>query len=393
MSSAVPVLLVHNSADIYGASRSLLRLVSRLDRNRFIPSVLLPVSGPLQLLLEEKGVRVFVQPSLRVITRPIFSSWRIFPFLLGFPFSVLQTAALIKREHFHLVHTNVGIVISSALAAWCARVPHLWHIRDWFQEFGFFWKPYSLYIRVFSQLVLCVSRPIANQFPPSPKIRVVHNGLDLSDFPQVSDAERTAARLTFSLPKSAFVVGVVGRIKFVRKGQEFLLRAVKILRERGVPAYCLLVGGHAPGSENHILRMRQLAAQLGLTDNALFVGELNDPRPAYAAMDVFVLPSAQPEPFGGVVLEAMALELPVVATALGGSIEQVVEGVTGFLVPPADPKAIADRLEKLAQSPALRQQFGHAGRSRIQQVLSLDRAVVGIEAAYTELLQSNPTQR
>ena len=363
------VLLVHNSADIYGASRSLLRLVSRLDRNRFVPSVLLPISGPLQLLLEEKEVRVFVQPSLRVITRPIFSSWRIFPFLLGFPLSVFQTAALIKREHFQLVHTNVGIVISSALAAWCARVPHLWHIRDWFQEFGFFWKPYSLYIRVFSQLVLCVSRPIANQFPPSPKIRVLHNGLDLSDFPKVSDTERSAARLAFSLPKSAFVVGVVGRIKFVRKGQEFLLRAVKILRERGVPAYCLLVGGHAPGSEDHILRMRQLAAQLGLTDEALFVGELNDPRPAYAAMDVFVLPSAQPEPFGGVVLEAMALELPVVATALGGSIEQVVEGVTGFLVPPADPKAISDRLENLARSPALRHQFGHAGRERIQQVL------------------------
>ena len=97
--------------------------------------------------------------------------------------------------------------------------------------------------------------------------------------------------------------------------------------------------------------------------------------------------------FGGVVLEAMALELPVVATALGGSIEQVVEWVTGFLVPPADPEAIADRLEKLAQSPALRQQLGHAGRARIQQVLSLDRAVVGIEAAYTELLQSNPAQR
>ena len=118
-----------------------------------------------------------------------------------------------------------------------------------------------------------------------------------------------------------------------------------------------------------------------------------DSMTASASMNVFVLPSAQPEPFGGVVLEAMALELPVVATALGGSIEQVVEGVTGFLVAPADPKAIADRLEKLAQSPALCQQFGHAGRERIQTVLSLDRAVVGIEAAYTELLQSNPTQR
>jgi len=393
VSSAAPVLLVHNSADIYGASRSLLRLVSRLDRSRFVPSVLLPVSGPLQLLLEEKGVRVFVQPSLRVITRPIFSSWRIFPFLLGFPFSVLQTAALIKREHFQLVHTNVGIVISSALAAWCAGVPHLWHIRDWFQEFGAVWRPYSAYIVAFSKKVICVSRPIAGQFTQSPKVCVLHNGLDLVEFPPLSDQERVEARRKFSFSSTDLVVGTVGRIKFVRKGQEFLLRAVKILRERGVPAYCLLVGGHAPGSENHILRMRQLATQLGLTDEALFVGELNEPRPAYAAMDVFVLPSAQPEPFGGVVLEAMALELPVVATALGGSIEQVVEGVTGFLVPPADPEAIADRLEKLAQSPALRQQLGHAGRARIQQVLSLDRAVVGIEAAYTELLQSNPAQR
>jgi glycosyltransferase involved in cell wall biosynthesis len=68
----------------------------------------------------------------------------------------------------------------------------------------------------------------------------------------------------------------------------------------------------------------------------VLTGELADPKPAYAAMDVFVLPSAQPEPFGGVVLEAMAMRRPVVATAIGGSVDQVVDGETGFLVPPGD---------------------------------------------------------
>ena len=389
MSSAAPVLLVHNSADIYGASRSLLRLVSRLDRNRFVPSVLLPVSGPLQLLLEKMGVRVFVQPSLRVITRPIFSSWRIFPFLLGLPFSVFQTTALIKREHFQLVHTNVGIVISSALAAWCARVPHLWHIRDWFQEFGALWRPYSAYIVAFSKKVICVSRPIAGQFTQSPKVCVLHNGLDLAEFPPLSDQERVEARRKFGFSSNDLVVGTVGRIKFVRKGQEYLLRAVRSLQDQGFFIKVLLTGGAAPGSEDHIPRMQQLACDLNLENQVVFSGELPDPRAAYAAMDIFVLPSAQPEPFGGVVLEAMAFGLPVIATAIGGSPEQVVPEETGFLIPPADPESLAVKLRRLCEDRDLCIRMGIAGRQRIATQLSLDHTLNSISKTYMEVVNKH----
>ena len=133
--------------------------------------------------------------------------------------------------------------------------------------------------------------------------------------------------------------------------------------------------------------MKALARELGLEKAVVFAGELSDPRPAYAALDIFVLPSAQPEPFGGVVLEAMALERPVIATAIGGSSEQVVPEKTGFLIPPADPHALAEKLRTLLTDPALRDRMGRAGRERIAKDLCLDRTVEGITAIYRQALK------
>jgi glycosyltransferase involved in cell wall biosynthesis len=81
-------------------------------------------------------------------------------------------------------------------------------------------------------------------------------------------------------------------------------------------------------------------------------------------LDILVLSSAQPEPFAGVVVEAMALSRPVVATRIGGSVEQVVDGVTGYLVKPGDPEAMADGIEKLLASPDRRHLFGESGHTR-----------------------------
>lgn len=381
------ILLVHNSADIYGASRSLLRFAERLPRNGYLPTLLIPENGPLAEAAHSLGLPVHFQPSLRVITRKDFHPWGVAQFLAGMPGAVLETARWIRRENFCLVHTNLGTVVSSALSAKVVNIPHIWHIRDWFQEFGILWRPYARYILAFSERVVCVSRPIAGQFPPSPKVCVLHNGLDLAEFPPVTEPERVAARKKFGFDPHEQVVGTVGRIKFVRKGQEYLLRAAHTLVRQGVSLRILLAGGSAPGSEDHIPRMKALARELGLEKAVVFAGELSDPRPAYAALDIFVLPSAQPEPFGGVVLEAMALERPVIATAIGGSSEQVVPEKTGFLIPPADPHALAEKLRTLLTDPALRDRMGRAGRERIAKDLCLDRTVEGITAIYRQALK------
>jgi glycosyltransferase involved in cell wall biosynthesis len=381
------ILLVHNSADLYGASRSLLRLAAALPRRGFAPCLLLSAEGPLASLARARGLPVKIQSSLKIISRNNFHFLGMIRFFAGLPAAVRETARWIRQENFALVHTNLGTVVSSAWSARLAGIPHIWHIRDWFQEFGILWRPYARYILAFSERVVCVSRPIAAQFPPNPKVSVLHNGLDLAEFPPVTQPESVAAKKKFGFGPQEQVVGTVGRIKFVRKGQEYLLRAAHLLAQQRVPLRILLVGGAAPGSEDHIPRMKALARELGLEKTVVFAGELSDPRPAYAAMDIFVLPSAQPEPFGGVVLEAMALGRPVIATAIGGSPEQVVPDKTGFLIPPADTHALAEKLRTLLTDPALRDRMGQAGRERVAKDLSLDRTVEGITAIYRQVLK------
>ena len=385
--SPIRILYVHHNADTYGASRSLLRLLGRLRRDRFQPLVLLAEQGPLKEKLEALGVEVQVD-RVSVITRPVFRSWRIVPFLLAFPISVFRIWRTIRQKRIAIVHTNTGVILSAGLAAKLAGVPHVWHIRDWFQEFRALWRPFSKYILWASHRVLAVSHAVAGQFPSSPKVEVIHNGFSLDEFAVPRDELRRAFRAKFQLGDE-FVVGCVGRIKWVRKGQEVLVRAAALLAKRGINAKYLIVGAPFPGNESHLTQLQTLIREVKLESQVVLTGELEDPRPAYAAMEVFVLPSAQPEPFGGVVMEAMAMGLPVIATRIGGSIDQVADGVTGFLIPPSDPEALAARIERLCRDHALRSRMAQAGPERIAKNFSLDEMARRIEVTYEQVLESS----
>jgi glycosyltransferase involved in cell wall biosynthesis len=270
-------------------------------------------------------------------------------------------------------------------AAWLAGVPYVWHIRDYFQEYSTFWPVYAAYIRVFSRRILAVSTPVAEQFSRAAGVTVVHDGFELEEFAPPDAGAVVEFREKYRL-NGGPIVGCVGRLKLLRKGQEFLIQAAGLLKRRGLPVKVLIVGAPFPGNESHLERMREIARESDVEADVTFTGELPDPRPAYATMDIAVLPSAQPEPFGGVVMEAMCLGMPVVATNVGGSIEQVAEGQTGFLAPPANAAALAEKLEPLVRDAALRECFGAAGRRRIVERFSLAEMVVKIAHVYDECL-------
>lgn len=379
------VLYIHNSADIYGASRCLLRLVKGLDRTRFTPLVLLPEHGPLEELLAHLNVEVIQFPQLSIITRSVFHSWKLLPFLINLPLSVWQLRRILIERDIGLVHTNTGVMLSPGPAARLAGIPHVWHIRDWFQEFRSFWKIYRRYIHFYSSRIVASSVPIVEQFPRNFDVLHLQDGMDMEEFAlPKTDTERTFRR-EYGLGDAA-VVGVFGRIKLVRKGQEVLLRAAVLLRQRGRIAKYLIVGAPFPGNESHLEEMKRIVREGGIEDSVVFTGELRDTRPAYAALNISVLPSAQPEPFGGVVMEAMCMGLPVIATNIGGSIEQVADGETGFLVPPSNPVALADKLEILLADEGLRKRFGAAAQRRIIEHFPLAGMVAKIERLYAELL-------
>jgi glycosyltransferase involved in cell wall biosynthesis len=139
-----------------------------------------------------------------------------------------------------------------------------------------------------------------------------------------------------------------------------------------------------------------LIQELSLEDSVIYTGDVEDIKPAIAALDVLVLSSAQPEPFGGVVVEAMALSRPVVATCIGGSIEQVVDGVTGYLVKPADPLSMAAGIEKLLESPEQRRLFGENGRARFVEKFEFEsfyRKILGLYQKVTAMGVHWPSKR
>lgn len=362
------ILFVHGGSDLYGASRSLLRLSSRLTRDGVAVKVVLPYEGPLVSALQEKGVSVVIQKNLPVIERQRVESFTAILYLLASVFfSIIDLLKILIQFKPHLIHTMTSVILSSGLAAKIVGIPHIWHIREFFGEFGKLWKYYRKYILWLSTKIICVSIAVAEQFDQhkrNGKLYVIHNGFPANEFSDVSKDRVDQFRSKYAPSDVKHLVGVVGRIKFQRKGQEVFVKAASLLRDKFPNARFLCVGSPFPGNESHLEKLFELIQELALDDYVLYTGDVEDVKVAIAALDILVLSSVQPEPFGGVVVEAMALSRPVIATRTGGSVEQVVDDVTGYLVEPGDSKSMAIGIEKLLESPEHRRIFGENGRAR-----------------------------
>lgn len=168
------------------------------------------------------------------------------------------------------------------------------------------------------------------------------------------------------LPRDVPIVGLVGRLQ-PWKGQDRLLRAQAILRDRGHDIHLVIVGGDAYGlSPAYSASLPVLVSELGLTDAVTMTGQVSDAGPYIDQLDILVNAS-DPEPFGIVLLEGMARGVAVVAVNSGGPAEFIEQGRTGLLARAGDPVALADALEPVVVSPTLRRAVGEAGRDRFMQ--------------------------
>jgi glycosyltransferase involved in cell wall biosynthesis len=176
-------------------------------------------------------------------------------------------------------------------------------------------------------------------------------------------APRSHQSFELDLPADVPIVGIVGRLQ-AWKGQDRLLRAQALLRERGHRLHLLIVGGDSYGlSPEYAASLPVLIERLGLGGEVTLTGEVPDATPFIERMGVLVNAS-DPEPFGIVLLEAMAAAVPVLAVGSGGPLDIVEPGQTGMLARSGDPADLADALEPLLGSSELRRRLGEAGRER-----------------------------
>jgi len=218
------------------------------------------------------------------------------------------------------------------------------------------------------------------------RIATVPCGVDLAEF---APGDRLAARRALGFGEHEFVVLQLGRM-VPRKGVDNVIRAVTMLADSSCTRLVVVGGDAAPAGAapcHEVQRLVQLAGSCGIAERVTFAGHHGRDELAryYTACDVFVT-TPWYEPFGITPLEAMASARPVIGSAVGGIQHSVVDGVTGFLVPPHEPRALAARLDQLRSDPALARAMGRAGARRVREHFTWERVAEDLEAVYATVL-------
>lgn len=222
------------------------------------------------------------------------------------------------------------------------------------------------------------------------RVEIVPCGFDTNEFGRL---QRAAARAALGWPQHQFAVLQLGRL-VPRKGIDTVVRALARLRERtSVDAHLYIVGGNADSPNEiatpEIARLRGIATGSGVAPHVTFVGRRGRAqlRQFYGAADVFAT-TPWYEPFGITPIEAMACARPVVGADVGGIRYTVVDGKTGFLVPPRDHDALAERLACIARDPALGERMGEAGYERVHASFTWMRVARMLEDVYLRVARA-----
>lgn len=399
------VLYLATSGQVGGAERCLLSITSGLDRAAFDPMVLMGSPGPLEALLHAQATAAMVEPlppPLRALSRyharTGASARRALAGAALLPGYLARLGRAGARAQPALVHSNgLKMHYLSALLRPRWNVPLVWHLHD-FPRSGAHWSDRAL--RLLSRAPAAaianseaVARAHAARFPAlAPKISVIPNGVSIA---ALQRGDRAAFRARWGLAPDAFVAGMVA-IFAPWKGQEVFLRAAQKLLLVAPRAKFLLAGDDIYDTAGHggqRQALESLARDLGIRDSVLFTGFLageDEIASAYAALDVMVHASTQPEPFGRTAIEAMAAGVPVVAAAGGGMSDVIEDGISGFLTPPGDADALARALADLHTRPELRAALSEQGLARVRQRFTEEMVARQIETLYSQLLNHAP---
>lgn len=374
------VALVSHTARMGGGEWALLSVVEQLDRAVVAPVAVLGEDGPLVGHLQRAGLEVVVSALDARVGEQRKDELGIAglarPALAGRTANaVVDLTRILRRRGFDVVHTNsLKAHVLGGLAGRLAGARVVWHVRDHLAE------PYlpraavraiRVAARIIPDRVVAVSASAAGTVG-RPDVVVVHQGVAL---PHLGSPRQPDDRLR---------VGLVGRIA-PWKGQDVFVEAAARLASDFPQAEFLIVGAPLFGEEafEDLLHRRVADARLG--DRVRFLGFRDDVWEIYRQLDVAVHASTQPEPYGNVILEAMASATAVVAAGAGGVLEIVDDGRTGRLVKPGDPVALADAVAELLRSPEERRRLGEAARRHVEERFSVDRDAREIERLWQQV--------
>ena len=367
----IKILQLQSTAMFGGTELMVWNLIRHMDREQFKNEICFLYSkGPVGEYYENNGFKV---------TYLDFKPRRIFRV-------ICKLFAIFKRGDYDIIHIYglkiniIGRVLAKLLR--CKNV--VAGLRDKFP--GDKESRFQLWIdRVTFPLVRfyisnseSAAEFLVSKGFPNEKFKIVYNGIDVSRFQGKHNPLKVKKEFNIPIDERKNITCVANLRP--KKGHRYLIEALDYLRKRGADFLCLLVGDGICRDE-----LEELVKRLDLVQNVVFLGRQQKIPEILSISDIFILPSLW-EGLPGCIMEAMASELPIVATDVSGVSELVVDGETGFLVPPRDGEALAGKIELLLRDDGMRKRMGAAGFDRIRRVFTLERMVKETEAIYLELM-------
>jgi glycosyltransferase involved in cell wall biosynthesis len=352
-----------------GSSTSLIDVVTHLDPARYRPVVMCPAEGELPDRLRELGIPVVI----RGIHRPTREE------LHRFIFEVPLHWRWLRAEGIDLVHGNTSASRRSIVQATVsAGLPYVQHVRNVVRN------PAKNYGYQVADRIVCNSDATAAVFREEPALRgktlTIYNAVDLSQYDGASDTRRKELGIDASRP----VIGFVGQI-VPRKGVTTLIRAMAAIATAVPDALLVIVGCPPPDETAYDEECRRLVTELGLGDRVRFMGYRRDVPAFMRTFDVFALPTRS-EPFGKVVIEAMAGGAAVVASRVGGIPEIITGPELGLLIAPDDPDALAKAAVACLGDAPRRRAMAERALASVHARFTMDAMLARMQSLYDDVI-------
>ncbi|HEY1579029.1 MAG TPA: glycosyltransferase [Terracidiphilus sp.] len=380
MTRPIRVLFFDHTAELGGGEIALADLVRHLDHARIDPVVVLGSQGPL-----EQRIQGFAPVYVVPIDAAVVGA-RKDALGLATPFQIAAVRAairyvfrlrrLLKDQHVEVLHTNsLKAFVLGGIAGRLQRVKVIWHVRDRIADdylpIKVVWVMRRL-AKILPHFVIANSRATLDTvgLNGTRPAAVIGSGVDLSKF---SPRKTPADIVDEPRSASAKTVGLVGRI-CPWKGQHIFIEAAALVQVHFPNVRFQIIGAALFQEHDYDLELRRTVEQRGLGQVIEFTGFQSDIVRAISGLDVLVHASTVGEPFGQVIVQGMACEVPVIATNGGGVPEIVQDGETGLLVPMGDANAMAEAICRLLEDEDGARRMGVLGRKRVVQHFTIDRS-------------------
>jgi glycosyltransferase involved in cell wall biosynthesis len=296
-------------------------------------------------------------------------------------FNVREAVRVINKENINVVHLNNGIAenLSALLAAKLLKKPIVAHVRGT-EPLLSFEKFLCKWISFYFMQNRTLMRLWEKSVPKNRMVKIVN----YVDFELIPSAKPLKVREELGIPWDVPTIGFVGRL-VEGKGLDIFLKAAAKVVEQKVDARFIIVGS-GPLEEN----LKIMTANFGLSQNVIFTGWRSDVLRMISCFDVLIQATTNfPESFGNTIIEAMAVNKPVIASKVSGPDEIVLDGETGFLVEPGNVEQLVEKIFVILEDKKLAEELGKNGRILVENKYDVKKEMLIYEDIYRELVSGN----